>query len=451
MKKLLVCVLAFTLLLHSSMPAMAELLNSGFDPDKWPGRMPDSEKKVGPIANELLDAMRAGDDARIEAVKKQFIEKLGKYAGVPETKPEYGSPVDISLPDFEKVENLWYESFKRMQGHNGWEVADPPKAEIQTGPRLRVSLRSARAYLHSYDAGLDHRDEYLKYAIDGFNYIMSTQASTGVFGYPYDPNTTNRLKQAAARAVEQGRAQGLTMVENGWVIDDLGSGGLQFDNGVCGAGLLYAYAITGDARYLESARRAAEWAIDQPLVNNWNYNCFSGWVLARLYRVTGEQRYLDAATAKFKYGVLPGQMENGRWFDQHNARIQYHSVMLRSLVDFYLALVAAEDAYADKVKHHVILGLDNLAEQITTYGASNVHELLSLDALCMALMTFGYHENWERAANVNVNFLCDHFLPRLEEHGYPMTETVAQYLLYRRVKDAKARSREIEIQQAKEY
>jgi hypothetical protein len=67
----------------------------------------------------------------------------------------------------------------------------------------------------------------------------------------------------------------------------------------------------------------------------------------------------------------------------------------------------------------------------------------------MGLMTFGYHENWERAANVNVNFLCDHFLPRLEEHGYPMTETVAQYLLYRRVKDGKARSREIKIGECK--
>jgi len=445
MKAGLIIVLAFTLLLYAGAPAAAELLGSGFDPETWPGLMPDFEEKLDPIAGELLDAMRAGDDAGIEAAKRELVKKMGKYAGVPEIIPEYGSPIDTSLPDLAKVEKLWHESFKRMQGRNGWEVADPPKAEIQTGPRLRVSFRNARAYLHSYNAGLERSDEYLKYAVEGFNYITSTQASTGVFGYPYDPNTKNRLKQAAARVVEEGRARGLTMVENGWVIDDLESGGLQFDNGVCGAGLLYAYAITGDARYLDSARRAAEWAIDRPLVNNWNYNCFSGWVLARLYRVTDEQRYLDAATVKFKYGVLPGQMENGRWFDQHNARIQYHSVMLRSLVDFYLALVAAGDPYAGEVKDHVIRGLDNLAEQITTYGASNVHELLSLDALCMGLMTFGYHENWERAANVNVNFLCDHFLPRLEEGGYPMTETVAQYLLHRRVKDGEARSREIEI------
>lgn len=60
-------------------------------------------------------------------------------------------------------------------------------------------------------------------------------------------------------------------------------------------------------------------------------------------------------------------------------------------------------------------------------------------------MTFGPHEKWEKAANVNVNFLCNHFLPRLEERGYPMTETIAQYLLYRRVKEGKAHSREIEI------
>ena len=441
--------LGFTLLSSLSASAAtlaaAGLVGSGFNPETWPGRMPDFQQELGPTVRGLLDAMRAGDDDKIREAKAAIIEGMGTYAGAPESKPQYGAPIDTSLPDFDKVEKLWYQSFKRMQGRNGWEVADPPKAEIQRGRRLRVSFRNARAYLHSHDAGLAREGEYLDYAVRGFDYIVNTQASTGVFGYPYDPNTSNRLKQQGVRVVEEGRAKGIKMVENGWIIEDLQDGGLQFDNGVCGAGLLYACALTGDKRYVESPRRAAEWAIGRKLVSNWNYNCFSGWVLARLYRVTGEQRYLDAATVKFKYGVLPGQMENGRWFDQHNAKIQYHSVMLRSLVDFYLALKEANDPYGQTVKKHIVLGMDNLAEQITTYGASNVHELLSLDALCLGLMVFGERESWEKAANVNVNFLCDHFLPTLEERGYPMTETVANYLLYRRVKEGKAPSREMEI------
>ena len=222
------------------------------------------------------------------------------------------------------------------------------------------------------------------------------------------------------------------MVENGWIIDDLGDGGLNFDNGVCGTGLLEAYRVTGNQQYLESARRAAEWAIRRPLVLNWNYNSFSGWLLANLYRATSDKRYLNEATRIFKYGVLPGQMSNGRWFDQHNARIQYHSVILRSLIDFHRALKQAADPYADTVKDHAVLGLDNLAAQIATYGVSNVHELLSLDALCMGLSVFGDHPRWKQAVNVNINGLCDRFLPELEKRGMPMTETVAVYLRYQR-------------------
>ena len=432
-------------LLCAAPDVMAELLDDTFNPDTWPGLMPDFKEKLRPLTERLLKAMRNQDAEGIEAAKTEMIQAMGVYAGAPESKPEYGTPIDTSLPDFGSVEKLWYKSFRRMQGRNGWQVADPPKAAIQTGPRLRVSLRSARAYLHSYDAGLEHKEEYLNYAVDGLNYIVSTQATCGIFGYPYDPNTTDRLKRAGVEVVKDGQARGFTMLENGWIIEDLQDGGLQFDNGMCGAGLLYLYSVTGDDRYLESARRAAEWAIGRKLVLNWNYNCFSGLVLARLYRATGERRYLDAALTKFKYGVLPGQMANGRWFDQHNAKIQYHSVMLRSLIDFYLALNEAADPYAETVKKRIVLGLDNLAEQITSCGASNVHELLSLDALCLGLMVFGQHENWEKAANVNVNFLCDHFLPKLEERGYPMTETVGQYLLYRRVREGQARSREIEI------
>jgi len=207
--------------------------------------------------------------------------------------------------------------------------------------------------------------------------------------------------------------------------------------------MLYAYAVTRDGRYLEAARRAGEWAMKRPLVLNWNYNSFAGWLLARLYRVTGEKQYLDAARATVEFGVLPGQMGNGRWFDQHNARIQYHSIMMRCLAEFYLALVQASDRYAATIKDHLVRGLDNLAAQITTYGASNVSELLSTDALCMGSLALGSRAEWEKALNVNINFLCNQFLPELRQRGYPMTETTAHYLLYRRVRQGKAKATEM--------
>ena len=404
--------------------------DSALDAEAWPGRMAPTEEMKA-LSGELRAAMARLDAEAITAAKTKLLANLGKYAGVPETRPEYISPPDASTPKPDRVAELWRKSFERVRGKNGWNLAAPRDAEFQTGPRLRVSCRAARAYLQTHEAGMDEHGAYLNYAIKGFDYIVSAQCSTGVFGYPYDPKGPG-LKQAAARIVEQGRQEGRRMVENGWIIDDLGDGGLNFDNGLCGVVLLDAYRVTGDKRYLASARRAAEWAIDRPLVLNWNYNCFSGWLLAKLYRATSEERYLNEATRIFKYGVLPGQMSNGRWVDQHNARIQYHSVMLRSLIDYYGALKQADAPYADTVKNHIELGLDNLAAQITTYGASNVHELLSLDALCLGLSAFGDRPRWRQAVNVNVNTLCGRFLLELEKRGMPMTEAVASYLHYTR-------------------
>jgi len=331
-----ICWMALLAGLASMTVGAQNLVPSGFDPEKWPGRM-----QMGPelqaLVKELHTAIVACAPERIDAAKAKLIEQMGPYAGIPEVKPEYTEPIDPSTPDLAGVEELWRKSFERMKDNNAWDRAAPRDAEFQTGDRLRVSLRAARAYLQSYDARLEPREEFLSYAKHGFNYLTGAQTSPGVFGYPYDPKGAG-LKSQAAAMVEKGKAQGVKMVENGWLIEDLGDGGLNFDNGMVGIGLLYAYAVTNDARYLESAKRAGEWAISRKLAINWNYNCFSGYLLARLYRVTGEPRYLDEAKRIFTCGVMPGQMDNGRWFDQHNARIQYHSVMLRSLIEFHLAL-----------------------------------------------------------------------------------------------------------------
>lgn len=419
----------------------------------WPGRMPaEARAKLRPLYDEFLQAMRRHDDDGLRRTREAIIQGMGEYAGISEDQPDYGQPIDSSLPDLAGVEKLWAQSFARMKGRHGWEQAATAKTQGRPQPRLRISFRSARAYLQSYEAGLPDKDEYLKSARQGFDYILSAQASTGAFGYPYFPNAKDGLLSAAARVVKAGEARGLKMTEGDWVIEDLDDGGLQFDNGESGLGLLHAYALTGKQQYLDAARRAGDWAARRPLVSNFNYNGFSGELLARLYRVTGEQRFLDLGLEKMKYGVLPGQMTNGRWpgrwFDQHNAAIQYHSIMMAQLMELYLALQKAKHPYAAEIKQRITLGLDSLANEVNTQGVARgkAHEMLCLDALARGLLIFGQNEKWERAADVDVNYLCNQFLPELEKRGEPMTETVANYLLYRRVKSGKAAACEIELE-----
>jgi hypothetical protein len=412
--------------------ALGGLVNPGFDPAQWPGKMPETPA-IRSLAGELRQAVAANDLARMAATKTKLIAAMGIYAGTPEEKPQYGSPVDPVTPDLAKVEAVWKETADRLSAHHTWAGAAPRDAEFQTGNRLRVPLREARAYLMCYEAGLEPKDRYLAAAKEGFEYILGAQASTGVFGFPYDPNGPGLKKQAAA-LVEKGRAKGIKVVENGWVIEDLGDAGLNFDNATCGIGLLDAYRVLGDKRYLDAARRAGDWVVGRPLVLNWNYNAFSGWLLARLYSVTDEQRYLDEAKKVFTFGVLPGQTENGRWFDQHNAKIQYHSILATTLIDYTAALKKAKDPLAKEVESRTILALDNLAEQTTTYGSADPTGLLSLEALCMAQEVLGPRENWQKAINIDVNYACNVSAPRLAQRNMPLPDPIAEYIRYRHEK-----------------
>jgi hypothetical protein len=299
--------------------------------------------------------------------------------------------------------------------------------------------------LRAFEAGLPHAAEYRADAIKELDYMVSQQASTGVFGYPYDPNAKEGLKMQAAALVRDGAKRGIKMTEGAWMIEDLDDGGLQFDNGEAGVGLLYGYVLTGNRKYLDSARRAADWAAARPLVPNWNYNSYSGWLLARMYRVTGERKYLDAAADKFEVGVLPGQMDNGRWVDQHNARPQYHSLMIRNLVEYTLALEEAKDQRAPEARRRTRLALDSLAEETTRYGASNAEEGLPLEALSIALIAFGSNPAWEQAANIQVNYTVNHLLPALIEARRGRPETLTAYLLWRRVAEHIARACEVSV------
>jgi len=136
------------------------------------------------------------------------------------------------------------------------------------------------------------------------------------------------------------------VVRDGWVMDDSGDGGLQFDNGVAGVAVLKLYQATHDRRYLDSVLRSADWAAARPMAPNWNYNSFqrppAGLCLC------GDARGEVPAAAKKKalMGVIPGQLTSGphagRWLDAHNARPAYHYIMMRALAALATVLPASD-------------------------------------------------------------------------------------------------------------
>jgi len=245
--------------------------------------------------------------------------------------------------------------------------------------------------------------------------------------------------------IERMLAQNPNILRGNWVVKDNsrpelgnGDGGGQFDNGLTGRAVVEGYAHLKDKRYLESARSAAEWAIRQSVVPNWNYNAFSVHLLARLYRENTEKRYLETALKKLRLGVFPGQMENGRWVDPHNARRSYHCIMLNAILETYQAMPAGYPE-KDEVFHHLYIGIENLVTEILKCGVS------AFDFPLTALCTFDelaeknqqvmrIRGDIRKAINRIANLVFDSKFIRFNSIPYPGPsdlEAIATYLKWR--------------------
>ncbi len=151
-------------------------------------------------------------------------------------------------------------------------------------------------------------------------------------------------------------------VKDGWVVAVDPVGGTQFDTGVCGVALLSAGAEYKRDEWTRAGLRAADWALQQRCVPNFNYNAFSVGLLAHASRIVRDGQYLSGSLQKFLLGVVPGQVENGRWVDAHNARTVYHIIILRALHDLWEALPpASRDEVASVAKRAVGALLDEYA------------------------------------------------------------------------------------------
>jgi hypothetical protein len=169
-------------------------------------------------------------------------------------------------------------------------------------------------------------------------------------------------------------------VKDGWIIAVDPGGGAQFDNGVCGVALLSAGVEYKRNEWTRAGLRAADWASQQRCVPNFNYNAFSVGLLAHASRVARDARYLDGALQKLRVGVAPGQVENGRWVDAHNARTVYHLIILRALHDLWEAQTASREEVANVATKAVAALLDEYAAAgITTTALDELlrHEKLN--------------------------------------------------------------------------
>jgi hypothetical protein len=289
-----------------------------------------STQLASALATENLDSIRAAVSAARQT--------LGAKAGIPEAADKFEPVLKANRwLTSEEARHGFTPYYRRLEQSKTWHIGMDPTTLTQP---LRAQASIVSGLTAACRAKLDGREHGLRLARENADFLVWAQAEAGagVFPFPAVRNLKSSKPFEAAdrfltRADQAGRLN--EFVRNGWLIEDDGDGGLQFDNGESGVALFELYELTGEEKYLASARRAADWAAVRPLAPNWNYNSFSVYLLAKAYAVTSNSNYLSAATKKALLGVIPGQLAEGphmgRWFDPHNARPAYHYILLRSL------------------------------------------------------------------------------------------------------------------------
>jgi len=288
---------------------------------------------------ELGTAMAARDEAAIQSIVARAREALGERAGIPEV-PDMPRPAAIGdstslTPD--EIESGFNRILRTLRERKWWHTGLDPR---QTEHLPREVATFIEGCVAGCRARSIHRAQLLAEAIEAGDYLLWTQreAGTGVFPFPAFEGGKGAAFEAATRFLQRAREAGRLeqVTRNGWVIDDLNDGGLQFDNALCGVALLELFEFTRDERFRKGALDAAGWAMRRPCVPNWNYNSFSVHLLARIHNHSHDPRHLAAALEKARLGVLPGQLNSGprtgRWLDPHNARPAYHYILVRGLL-----------------------------------------------------------------------------------------------------------------------
>ncbi len=310
----------------------------------------------------LAEALGREDLDDVRKIVAQSTAQLGAKAGEPEV-PDQFAPIP-DTPELSRDEAR--AAFLRYNDTAGkqawWKIGLDP---TQLTHALREPASMVSGGVDAYVAKLDGGERSLALARQAADFLIwaQQQAGSGVYPFPaYRGPTRSVAFLSAAKYLREMEKQGRLdkIVRNGWVMEDTGDGGLQFDNGEAGVAVLKLYQATHDRRYLDSVVKSADWAAARPLVPNWNYNSFSVYLLASVYAETHEAKYLAAAKKKALIGVIPGQLANGpragRWVDAHNARPAYHYIMLRALTAL-AAVLPAGDPDREAVVGALRLGL----------------------------------------------------------------------------------------------
>lgn len=233
-----------------------------------------------------------------------------------------------------------------------WKVAKgmAPTSYYPHSIYLRASAEVAVGLLKIADKETDltRKSLYQSWANRALDSLATMQLPNGAFPFPdlrpygdpvFTPIIQNYLNSLGVDSS--------SVLVNGWIIDDSNTGEFKFDAGVICNAYYEAFKYTGNIQYKNIALSLANYMMPLKMNVNYNYNTFVSLALTRGYQLSNDENYLDRAILNLRYGLLPGQMPNGRWVDGHNANSRYQNLIIYNAVPTINLIPSASPYKAD--------------------------------------------------------------------------------------------------------
>lgn len=170
-------------------------------------------------------------------------------------------------------------------------------------------------------------------------------------------------------------ADSINVLQNGWIIDDKGTGEFKFDAGVIANAYYEAYQYTGNINYKNIAIAVGDYLKPLKFNHNYNYNTFVSLGLTRAFQLTNDTTYLDRAIVNLRYAVYPGQIANGRWVDGHNANSRYHSIIIQNIVPT-IQLIPPTNIYKSVLETMTYKAVKNMVDYSYTCNSATGYRWL---------------------------------------------------------------------------
>lgn len=199
--------------------------------------------------------------------------------------------------------------------------------------RAAAEIAAGLLKIAAAETDLSRKSLYQSWAIKTLDSLATMQLPSGAFPFPdLRPYGDPVFSSIIQDFLDWCGDDSVDVLVDGWIIDDKGTGEFKFDAGVIANAYFEAYKYTGNINYKLITIAIGDYLKPLKFNLNYNYNSFVALGLTRAYELTNDTSYLNRAIENLRYAVYPGQIENGRWVDGHNANSRYHSIIIQNSV-----------------------------------------------------------------------------------------------------------------------